>query len=318
MKRFNNILYVSESSAPQSAAIARAVSLAQNNLAEMTVVDVIPFAPAGIGMPPDVSISNNLQEAKIAECRRTLESLIAPHGQRRLDVLVGRKFQEVIRSVLRNGHDLVIKPAENPNYIEKLFGSDDMHLLRKCPCPVWMMKPEENPNYECIVAAVDIDLYEPDSSGLALNMEILELASSLALSDFAALHLIHVWDAPLAGFVRLWADNPDAAEMSMIEGERCRHQSGMDDLTRKLREQIGAEAYDYLSPRVHLHRGDAKQVIPEMVRDLKADLVVMGTVGRSGIPGLIIGNMAEAILDQLKCSVLAIKPPGYESPVKQD
>jgi universal stress protein E len=316
MKRFNNILYVSESSTLQNAAISRAVSLAQNNQADLTFVDVIPAVPADIYMPPGGPLPNDLQQAMTAECRQTLESLITPYEQRRFDVLVGRKYEEVIRAVLRNGYDLVIKPAENPGYIERLFGSDDMHLLRKCPCPVWLMKPEEKSNYECIVAAVDIDANDSGSDKPTLNTEILELASSLALSDFAALHVIHVWDAPQAGFVGIWADNSNAAEMSITEGERRRHQTGMDYLTRKLREQIGAEAYDYLSPRVHLHMGEAKHVIPEAVRDLNADLVVMGTVARTGIPGLLIGNTAEAILDQLTCSVLAVKPPGYVCPLK--
>jgi len=38
----------------------------------------------------------------------------------------------------------------------------------------------------------------------------------------------------------------------------------------------------------------------------------MGTIARTGISGLIIGNTAEAILNQLECSVHAIKPPGFQ------
>ena len=45
------------------------------------------------------------------------------------------------------------------------------------------------------------------------------------------------------------------------------------------------------------------------------ELTVMGTVGRTGIPGMIIGNTAEAILSRVKCSVLAVKPPDFETPV---
>ncbi|MFO7686981.1 MAG: universal stress protein [Desulfobacterales bacterium] len=60
----------------------------------------------------------------------------------------------------------------------------------------------------------------------------------------------------------------------------------------------------------------AKKVIAPLAAELWADLVVMGTVARTGISGLIIGNTAEAILDQLTCSVLAIKPPGVKTPVK--
>lgn len=44
----------------------------------------------------------------------------------------------------------------------------------------------------------------------------------------------------------------------------------------------------------------------------------MGTVARTGISGVIIGNTAEAVLEQLQCSVLALKPPGFVTPVKLD
>jgi hypothetical protein len=60
----------------------------------------------------------------------------------------------------------------------------------------------------------------------------------------------------------------------------------------------------------------AYEVIPAMIRDIKADLVVMGTVARTGIPGFIVGNTAEMILSQIACAVLAVKPPGFVSPVK--
>jgi len=321
VKRFKNILYVYEESVVQNATFASAVSLAQNNQANLTLIDVIPEVTSGIGMPPGEPISTDLETARIAERRKTLESMIASHQQDmtiHIDVLVGIKFLEVIRAVIKGGYDLLIKPAENPDYIERLFGSEDMHLLRKCPCPVWMMKAEETSNYDCIVAAVDMDPDELKSSEQALNQEVLELASSLALSELASLHLVHVWDEPAAGFVGLWTDNPTEAERSMIDGAHDRHENAMKILTQNLSRHIGAEAYEYLAPRIHLLRGDAKKEIPALVRNLNADLVVMGTVARTGISGFIIGNTAEAILDQLQCSVLAIKPPGFVSPVMQD
>ncbi|HOO52306.1 MAG TPA: universal stress protein [Alphaproteobacteria bacterium] len=44
--------------------------------------------------------------------------------------------------------------------------------------------------------------------------------------------------------------------------------------------------------------------------------MVMGTVGRTGIPGFFIGNTADSVLRQVGCSVLAIKPKGFSTPVK--
>lgn len=321
MKRFKNILYVYEESVTQESVISSAVSLAQNNQARLTVIDVLPDNTSVMSFLPGTVSQAELQKTRIAERHRVLESLIAPYQKTmtiNIDVLVGIKFIEVIRAVLKQGYDLLIKASENPDYIEMLFGSEDMHLLRKCPCPVWMMKAGETSNYECIMAAIDVDHDTDiaDPSSHILNQEILELASSLALSDFATLHLAHVWDAPDAGFVGLWADNPDEAERNMIEGSRLWHEGAMKKLTQQLRSHIGAEAYAYLSPQVHLRRGDTKKEIPALAKKLKVDLVVMGTVARTGIPGFIIGNTAEAILEQLQCSVLAIKPPGFVSPVK--
>lgn len=40
------------------------------------------------------------------------------------------------------------------------------------------------------------------------------------------------------------------------------------------------------------------------------------TVARTGVAGIIMGNTAETILNQIDCSILAIKPPGFVTPVK--
>ncbi|MGF1615485.1 MAG: universal stress protein [Gammaproteobacteria bacterium] len=319
MKRFKNILCVVGDGETSQPTLERAVSLAENNQAELTVVDVIPRVTAGVGLPDGGPISADLQAAMMTDKLQTLQSLTLPYRTRhhiRHEVLRGTGFLEIIRAVLRNRHDLLIKPAENPNFIERLFGNDDMHLLRKCPCPVWLTKPEERSNYGCILAAVDFDLETPDTEHRNLNRQILELSASLALSDFAALHLVHVWDVPGETMVQTWSDNPEIASMNYVEGERSRHQRGLNELREQLRELLGTEAYDYLSPQLHLLRGAASTVVPDIAKQLQAELVVMGTVARTGIAGLFIGNTAEAILDQLTCSVLAIKPSGFVSPVE--
>ena len=166
MKRFKNILYVNDSTDDQAWTIARAVSLAENKQADLTVVDVVPteVVTAGIGLPPGGPISTGLKADVVADHYQQLEVMVKPYQQRlsiRLEVLVGNMSLEVIRAVLKNAYDLVIKPAENPNWLERLFGKHDMHLLRQCPCPVWLMKPGEKSNYNDILAAVDFDPLNP-------------------------------------------------------------------------------------------------------------------------------------------------------------
>jgi nucleotide-binding universal stress UspA family protein len=71
-----------------------------------------------------------------------------------------------------------------------------------------------------------------------------------------------------------------------------------------------------VEPATHLHRGNPSIIIPQHVRELGADLLVMGTVGRSGIAGFLIGNTAERVLAEVECPILAIKPTGFVTPVQ--
>lgn len=323
MKRFKNILYLNEPNVEQESAFARAFSLAENNQADLTIVDVIPpqMVNAGIGILPAGSTSDELRAAVESEHRKILETMVQSFSkglQVRLEVLVGKTYLEAIRAVLKNGYDLLIKPAENPSWTRRLFGSDDLHILRKCPCPVWLMKPSEKSNYGSILAAVDFDLMAPSPSENDLNREILELAASLALSDSASLHIVHAWEALFEGMLGARGGVSPEGLGNYVQKENELHMKEIYRLSENLRGWIGKEAYDYLSPGIHLPRGPAKKVIAPLAVQLQADLVVMGTVARTGISGLIIGNTAEAILDQITCSVLAIKPPGFKTPVKLD
>jgi len=71
-----------------------------------------------------------------------------------------------------------------------------------------------------------------------------------------------------------------------------------------------------ITPKVHLVKGNPGSVIPQLAKKQGVDLVVMGTVARTGIEGFFIGNTAEKILRLIDCSVLTVKPKGFKSPVK--
>ncbi len=307
MKPFKNILYVTEGTVDQASALERAVSLAESNQSKVTIIDVIP------------PVAEDYREDTMTCHMNVLESLIEPHRNRLkidFDIVMGTPFLEAIRAVLRQGYDLVIKAAENPGFLKRLFGSNDMHLLRKCPCPVWIMKPPEKSKYSSILAAVDFDPVNPAATDQVLNREILELASSLALTDSASLHIVHAWEAFAESTMLSRGDISLESIYAYAGKQQSLHQKGLDKLGEQMRDWIGTDVYGRLSPRLHLSKGPAKMMIAIVAEGLRADLVVMGTIARTGISGLIIGNTAESILDQLTCSVLAIKPPGFSTPVK--
>jgi nucleotide-binding universal stress UspA family protein len=74
-------------------------------------------------------------------------------------------------------------------------------------------------------------------------------------------------------------------------------------------------ALEELEHEVYLLKGEAGRLIPEVAAVKEAKLIVMGTVSRTGVAGLLIGNTAEKILGQVNCGVLAVKPDGFVTPV---
>jgi nucleotide-binding universal stress UspA family protein len=322
MNRFKNILCVLAADERAGPELDRALALAEHNQADLSLVSVVEKVPEDLPMPGRGLRSADLQEALVAEQPRRMAGLIesrAGHPVSASAVLIGTPFLETIREVLRNDRDLVIKMAESGGMLGRIFGSDDMHLLRKCPCPVWLMKPPVGAPYRRILAAVDVEdrfpAKELASRGL-LTQQILEMSASLALSEFAELHIVHAWDTVGENVIRrellVGSEEKVAA---YAEAERRRHARALSAALDGLAATIGREAMEYLAPEAHLPKGSVRAAVPALAQDLDADLVVMGTVARTGIPGFFIGNTAETILNRLTCSVIAVKPPAFVTPV---
>ena len=68
----------------------------------------------------------------------------------------------------------------------------------------------------------------------------------------------------------------------------------------------------------HVEKGLPEEVIPDLAEHLDAGVVVLGTVGRTGLSAAFLGNTAEQVIDHLRCDLLAIKPNDYETPVELD
>ena len=319
MKRFRNILVFVDEGTDYSAALERALTLATNNQSLLTVCTVVDAVPSDLRMAITAVTMTELHEIAVSEKRNWFDKVITsvPTDEVPLEtkMLVGRPFLEIIRQVLEGNHDLIIKCAEDTGRLGHMaFGSTDMHLLRKCPCPVWIIKPTEHRKHRRILAAVDMDPEEAVKD--VLNRQILEMSTSLALTECSEVHIAHAWD--MAGeniFRSARTDISDAEVDTMVDEEASARRHWLENLVNTYAAKTDRDAVDYVSPQLHVIKGTAKAAIPSKARELDVDLIVMGTVARSGIPGFFMGNTAESILHQIDCSVLAIKPPGFVSPV---
>jgi len=317
MKRFKNILFVNVKP-DDKAAFERAVTLAVRNQATLTVVEVLETLPPEERMLINSRHNVDLMEIAAQKSSKHLESLIAPLESEglRVDskVLLGTPFLEIIREVLRKEHDLVIKAAEGKSQTNHmLFGSTAMHLMRKCPCPVWVIKPNRRERQARILAAVDPA--PSDSERQGLNTKIMELATSLAELEGSELHIVHCWRQPYEGRLKMFEKMFDELARDtvdkIISDTRNEHKMW---LTAFLEEF----ALENLNHKLHLLKGEPGLVIPRLAWNKRIELIVMGTVCRTGIAGFFIGNTAEKVLSQVDCSVLTVKPDGFVTPVRLD
>ena len=316
MRRFSNILLIVDEGKEYLAALRRAIALSRSNQARLSICTVIDAIPSDMQVAITAITPAELNTIAISETRAWLEELIESVAAEGLHieakVLVGKPFIEIIRQVLKEDYNLVIKCAEaDAGLTGLLFGSTDMHLMRKCPCPVWIAGPEEQDKYRRILAAVDQGQGDPAED--ALNRQILEMSSSLALAECSELHVVHAWRFASEDLLRskrtILSDNEIDA---MVEEEAHARRLWLEDCVETYVTNTDEDAID---PHLHLIKGAAKNVVPKSAKDLDVDLIVMGTVARTGIPGFFMGNTAESILNRIECSVLTVKPPGFESPV---
>jgi nucleotide-binding universal stress UspA family protein len=311
MRRFESVLFVAGDESALVGALWRAADVARRNGAALTLAAVVePLPPWGAFLPRGRDKAE-LQEAMVAARRADLERLARRLGDGldvRVDVRVGTEFLEIVRLVLRDGHDLVVKGAAGAAGAP--LGSTDLHLLRKCPVPVWIDRPARSTGYRRVLAAVDPCPEEPARE--SLDRAILDLAAAVASAYEAELHVLHAWTLPgeaaLSGpFMNVPPD--EVAALGKTERRRRDHE---------LRALLGRYPPAIPDYRLHLLKGPASRVIPSFVRRHRMDLIVMGTVGRTGLPGLLIGNTAENVINHVGCSLLAVKPEGFASPVAPD
>ncbi|HEY6642475.1 universal stress protein [Povalibacter sp.] len=220
----------------------------------------------------------------------------------------GTPAVRIVRRVLRDAHDLLIKQAEQTERGVG-FRALDMQLLRLCPCPVWLCRPISRHRTE-IRVGVAVDPQSMQPAGRDLALQLLWLSRSLADTCSGDLTIISCWDFEFENCLRHspWARVPEKQIDAGVASAERDARGALEDLIH--------ESGTTGQSRVHHVRGRPDQAIPKFADSLQLDILVMGTVGRTGIPEFIIGNTAENTLREIRCSLLAMKPNGFVSPVR--
>ncbi|TCS42521.1 universal stress protein [Reinekea marinisedimentorum] len=301
--QFKNILCYIDPVQSADATLATAVKLASENNAQLTLASVVRPIPHVSSLQPAYA------EIQKDQLNTLAEKISSKALSVKTELIVSDLGAiDVVKLVHEKAYDLVIKPADH-GVIGKVmkFGSQDYHLLRKCPSPVWVNKQDQDPKSFKILAAVDVDPLQEENK--ELNQAIIAHAKSLVSAFDGELHIVHAWGLPTETKNALFHFNKTkAAYEEALQTLKGKHSEWWDTFLK----ESGLSEGSY---HAHFLNGSAEEVIPELADSICADVTVMGTVARTGIPGFFIGNTAEKILSDLNSSVLAIKPVNFVSPI---
>jgi nucleotide-binding universal stress UspA family protein len=274
--------------------IQRAFDMARQDKAILlTFIHIVPEVVAD----PEISILSSEKQEKILvnDGQRGLENLIASYQEKKpienkiicLVQVASKPSVGVIQQVLREKHDLLMVSTRDKSIAESMLGSTTLEIMRRCPCPIWAVKPEANERKKIMVGIhFDEKLEDRNKS---LNQELLRLTTMFKRVTTEELHLVNV--------------------VSKITPElQSQHRSDIEELVNK-------NGYTDLKVGIKILEGDATKVLPAYARDNSIALVILGMLSRTGITGFFIGNTAEKILDDLDSSVVTVKPKSFVSPI---
>ena len=294
MKRLKSILLYAREASDSDVALQRAEALASSHEAVLWVVDVLPSRDR-----PWSTLARDpgSRQAVVAGRQEELDLLVTPACRRgvpvRVEVLIGTPSVELTREVVRNGHDLVVLNAGTvEGRPEPLFGRTDLRLLRDCPCSVWVNRRVDHGQHRRVLAALDAG--EDWSERQQESLRVLEHSVAIANANGSELRIVSC--------LGHWTSSNSPGVGTNALGHYRRR---LDQLLARC--DLRGVPHD-----VRLERAAAVDVIAAHREEI--DVLVLGTVWRSGPAGVLIGDTAQDALARLDCSVLAVKPEGVRTP----
>jgi nucleotide-binding universal stress UspA family protein len=303
---FERILFVSTGLKNDTSALLSAMELAKRSNSDLDLILLLPLLPKNL-----VDYAPKFTDSVVSDFTDFIETIKSQtdfKGAMNVSAL-NQKHPSVniIKLVLQHQYDLVIKQVDSASH-EKGFKALDMDLLRKCPCPLMLCRPGHEIASGSV--AVAIDPLSEEQSGHALSLRLLRTALELTSGFDKPLDVLSCWDFSLENSLTTGTWLNLSVEELAEEKEKYR----TDHMTAL--SQILNEVEEHETCNVQHINGFASIQIPQYIADQEIDLLVMGTVARTGVAGFIIGNTAENILQSLQCSLLALKPTDFTCPVK--
>ncbi|MDH5749728.1 MAG: universal stress protein, partial [Rhodospirillales bacterium] len=126
--------------------------------------------------------------------------------------------------------------------------------------------------------------------------------------DHAFLNIVHAWEVDGIDYDVVRSETSPHRYNSILEEHKRNHRLALENLLAR----YSMVDLDYC---VHLPREKPEHAIDRIVKQKKIDLIVMGTLAHTGVPGFFIGSTAESVMSLVKCGMLTVKPDSFQTPI---
>ncbi len=310
MNRYRKILVAAIIDQEKQPALERALDLANRSTKSTditlfcTIYDFSYEMTSMLSPEERTAMRNGVVSQKVTFLNSLVSSYtLAEHITIKVKVLWhNRPYEAIINEIFDDKYDILIKATREHAKLETVFFTPtDWHLLRKSPIPVLLVKERSWPENGNILASVHVGSENP--THIKLNDKMVEEAQYFAEVLNATPHLVNAYPStPPSIHVEL----PEFDSVHYKDAIRGYHLTEM----KALRQRYGIP-----EEQTHVYEGPTEDVISEVEDELHAELVILGTTGRTGLSAIFIGNTAENTLALLNSDILALKPEGYISPL---
>lgn len=311
MSIYNKILVVADINNDVQPQLARAVQLAAKSRSRSSITFFLSIYDFSYEMTSMLSMEERdaMRRGVIQQREEWMKKVAAPYlnGVDDFDFHVSvvwhnRPYEAIIAEVFSHQHDILIKGTRKHDALESvIFTPTDWHLLRKCPCPVLLVKHEHWPDNANVLASVHVG--SESEAHHELNDRMVEQLKNIAERFEATPYLVNAYPVTPANIT---IELPEFDPTTYSDAVRGHHLTAM----KALRQKHGLPEEQTL-----VEQGLPEDVIPKATEKLSAAMVILGTTGRTGLSAVFIGNTAEQVIDKINCDVLALKPAGYISPL---
>lgn len=281
-------------------AVRFSAALAARDKLPLTLIHVVTPIPtyateseASVLLAPEVHSS---LAARIEEAKNLLEGLKISHERDgaliKTEVIEGHPGNILVERALENPRALMVLGTRGHRGIRRfILGSTTAELLRRAVCPILTLR-EGQETSEIKLIGVGVDFSGECTPAV-------EIAASMARHHQAALHLVHVLQAP---------EIPVGIETNLpVYSPDLR--ADLFEVAKKELNAIAETLGNDLSITVKVLDGPTPwRDLARYCRDEPVDLLCLGTHGRTGLDRLFLGSVTQRLIQIAPCPVLAAKP----------